>query len=41
MNAEGDHRHYGEREEPYDFQSVEKLVEDFFADVRRLRGEGG
>ena len=39
--GKGDHRHYGEREEPYEFQSVEKLVEDFLADVRRVRGEGG
>jgi len=30
--AKGDHRHYGTREEPYRFESLEKLVADFRAD---------
>lgn len=34
----GDHRHYGDREENYAFKSVEKLIDDFEADVIRLRG---
>lgn len=34
----GDHRHYGEREEPYRFVSVERLLSDFAADVKRLTG---
>lgn len=38
--GKGDHRHYGEREEPYTFRSVEALIADFLADVRRVRGEG-
>jgi hypothetical protein len=26
--GEGDHRHYGDREEPYGFSSVEQLLAD-------------
>lgn len=36
--GKGDHRHYEEREEPYAFQSVERLIADFAADVERLCG---
>lgn len=38
-NAEdkGDHRHYGDSEEPYKFQGVDKLISDFYEDVRRSR----
>jgi hypothetical protein len=35
----GEHRHIGDHQEPYPFQSVEKLVADFLADVRRLRAD--
>jgi hypothetical protein len=35
--GKGDHRHYGDREEPYDFQDVETLMADFLADIGRLR----
>jgi len=38
--GKGDHRHLGDRQEAYLFQSVEQLVADFLADVTRLRGEG-
>lgn len=40
-NAErkGDHRHYGDRTEPYKFEGVEKLTEDFYSDVQRFREE--
>jgi len=38
--GKGDHRHYKGIEEPYLFKSVDKLVEDFFNDVRRCRHEG-
>ncbi|MCX5804301.1 MAG: DUF6516 family protein [Proteobacteria bacterium] len=31
----GDHRHYGNREEPYRFISIERLFEDFYRDIRR------
>lgn len=36
--GKSDHRHYGDREEAYAFTTVEQLVADFLADVRRLRG---
>ena len=36
--GKGDHRHYGDREEPYAFTTPERLVADFLADVRRVRG---
>jgi hypothetical protein len=39
--GKGDHRHYGEREESYEFRGFEALIADFLADVRRVRGEGG
>jgi hypothetical protein len=34
--GKGDHRHYGEREEPYPFKTVERLLADFRADCARL-----
>jgi hypothetical protein len=37
--GKGDHRHYGDREEPYLFQGPGRLIADFLADVRRLRGD--
>ena len=37
--GKGDHRHYGENEESYEFESVEKLIADFIADVKKSRGE--
>lgn len=37
--GKGDHRHYGAREEAYRFTSVERLIEDFLADVRAVRGD--
>lgn len=38
-NAEGkgDHRHYGDRIEPYRFEGLEKLAEDFYSDVQRYK----
>ena len=36
--GKGDHRHYGNREEPYRFIDVETLVRDFLADIARLKG---
>ncbi len=32
--GKGDHRHYREREEPYRFESLERMIKDF-QDVRR------
>jgi hypothetical protein len=36
-NAEGkgDHRHYGNKEEPYRFKDLRTLVEDFYRDMER------
>ncbi|MCP5407693.1 MAG: hypothetical protein H6963_00105 [Chromatiaceae bacterium] len=36
--SKGDHRHYGEHEEPYSFVSVAKLIEDFRNDCTRISG---
>ncbi len=38
-SGKGDHRHYGDREEPYRFTSPDQLVTDFLADVARTRGQ--
>ena len=35
----GDHRHFEGQEQPYSFSTPERLIDDFLADVRRLRGE--
>lgn len=37
--GKGDHRHFQGDETPYGFTTVERLIEDFWADVRSLRGE--
>lgn len=34
-SGKGDHRHYGDVEEPYRFVDVEKLIADFLADIAR------
>lgn len=36
--GKGDHRHLAGRELQYSFSSVEGLMVDFLADVRRMRG---
>lgn len=36
--GKGDHRHFRGVESDYAFVSVEKLIADFWSDVRRLRG---
>lgn len=38
-NAEGkgDHRHYRDRVEPYRFEDLEKLAEDFYSDIQRYK----
>ena len=33
--GKGDHKHIGKKERPYKFESVEKLMEDFFKDIER------
>jgi Family of unknown function (DUF6516) len=37
--GKGDHRHYGAVEVPYAFENMERLIQDFFADVAKERGE--
>lgn len=36
--GKGDHRHYGELEEPCAFTGVDQLIEDFRNDCARLAG---
>lgn len=36
--GKGDHRHLGPIEEPYAFTTLERLLDDFEADVVRCRG---
>jgi hypothetical protein len=36
--GKGDHRHVADKEEPYTFTTIEKLIDDFKTDVRRARG---
>jgi hypothetical protein len=36
--GKGDHRHYGNREESYRFESVKRLLADFRRDCARLVG---
>ena len=35
--GKGDHRHYRDREERYDFESIDQLIADFQSDVRLER----
>ena len=35
--GKGDHKHLGDRQMDYRFTSVEQLVADFLAEVRRVR----
>lgn len=37
--GKGDHRHIEGQEFPYAFNTVEALIRDFLADVRKLRGD--
>ncbi|WP_135080561.1 DUF6516 family protein [Terasakiella sp. SH-1] len=37
--GKGDHKHINEVEYPYQFESVEKLVQDFLADVEEQRND--
>ena len=38
--GKGDHRHFKGAETPYAFITVEQLMNDFWSDVRTLRGGG-
>ena len=38
--GKGDHKHYFDKELPYSFESIDKLVKDFLEDVKKAkRGE--
>jgi hypothetical protein len=37
--GKGDHVHYSDCEQPYNFISLGQLVRDFYADIERLTGE--
>lgn len=39
--GKGDHRHIGEVEDAYRFETAEKLIEDFKAAVHKAREAGG
>ena len=39
--GKGDHRHIGGTEEPYYFESVKKLAQDFYAAIKQARTTGG
>jgi hypothetical protein len=36
-SGKGDHRHVEQHEAAYEFTTVEQLIDDFLADVRRMR----
>lgn len=36
-SGKGDHKHIGHQEMPYLFSSVEQLMQDFMADIARLK----
>jgi hypothetical protein len=38
--GKGDHKHIGDVESRYEFESVEKLTADFMAEVQRIRSRG-
>jgi hypothetical protein len=37
--GKGDHRHVEGREEPYEFRGWEALIDDFLADIARIRSK--
>ncbi|MGO9020330.1 MAG: DUF6516 family protein [Syntrophobacteraceae bacterium] len=39
--GKGDHRHIEGKEDQYNFETVKKLVLDFYEDVRQTRKNGG
>ncbi len=34
----GDHKHYCDKEIPYNFVSVDKLIKDFLSDIEKYKG---
>ncbi len=39
-HPKGHHRHHGDKQEPYLFMNIEKLVHDFSEDRKRMSHEG-
>lgn len=39
--GKGDHRHYEDKAEAYQFKSIDRLFEDFYNDVRRFKKHEG
>jgi len=39
-HPKGPHRHYGDRQEAYEFTTIENLIQDFLEDQRRIHHEG-
>lgn len=37
--GKGDHRHYRNKVEPYEFKGLKKLTEDFYKDIKRYKEE--
>ena len=37
--GKGDHKHFGDREEPYTFVDVDRLIDDFIQEVERWKSE--
>ncbi len=37
--GKGDHKHFGDHEEPYVFVDVERLIDDFIQEVERWKSE--
>ena len=35
--GKGDHRHIGKHEQPYSFAGIDRLIEDFIAEVERWK----
>ena len=36
-DRKGEHRHYGDKEEPYRFKNAQRLMRDFLGDVKKIR----
>ena len=37
--GKGDHKHFGDQEEPYTFVDVDRLIDDFIQEVERWKSE--
>jgi len=35
--GKGDHKHYGDKEETYQFKNLRRLTEDFYKDIERYK----